>query len=159
MPTVDLTPCLVRESKAQGRDTFLFDRSLPGFGRCIHSSGRKVWMVQARIKGWSRRLHLYGGGLTPKLPELIKRTFRGVHLLVYLKHEELMQIGRSEGFESAAEDARTVQHETLGPDDESAPRVEHWMPPSGRFRPPCRSRTGHSGTIPHHILPTPDGPA
>ena len=30
-----------------------------------------------------------------------------------------MQIGRSEDFESAAEDARTVQHETLGPDDGS----------------------------------------
>ena len=51
MPTVDLTPCLVRESKAQDRAAFLFDRSLPGVGRCIHPSGRKVWMVQARIKG------------------------------------------------------------------------------------------------------------
>ena len=77
-------------------------------------------MVQTRIKGRSRRLYLYGGGLTPKLPELIKRTFRGVHLLGYLKHEELMQLGRSEDFESAAEDAGTVQHEMLGPDDESA---------------------------------------
>ena len=77
-------------------------------------------MVQAHIKGRSRRLHLYGGGLTPKLADLIKRTFRGVHLLAYLKHEELMQIGRSEDFESAAEDARTVQQETLGPNDESA---------------------------------------
>ena len=57
-----------------------------------------------------------------RLPELIRRTFRGVHLLAYLKHEELMQIGRSEDFESAVEDARTVQHETLGPDDESAER-------------------------------------
>ena len=50
-------------------------------------------MVQVRIiNGWSRRLYLYGGGLTPKLPDLIKRTFRGVHLLAYLKHEELMQL-------------------------------------------------------------------
>ena len=31
-----------------------------------------------------------------------------------------MQIGRSEDFENAAEDARTAQHETLGPDDGSA---------------------------------------
>ena len=38
----------------------------------------------------------------------------------YLKHEELMQIGRPEDFESAAGDARTVLHETLEPDDESA---------------------------------------
>lgn len=43
-------------------------------------------MVQTRIKGRSRRLYLYGGGLTPKLPELIKPTCRGVHLLGYLKH-------------------------------------------------------------------------
>ena len=77
-------------------------------------------MVQARIKGRSRRLYLYGGGLAPKLPDLINRAFRGVHLLPYLKREELMQIGRSEDFESAAEDARTVQHVTLGPNDESA---------------------------------------
>lgn len=77
-------------------------------------------MVQARIEGRSRRLYLYGGGLTPKLPELIKRTFRGVHLLPYPKREELMQIGRSEDFESAAEDTGTLQHETLGSNDESA---------------------------------------
>ena len=62
MPAVGLTPCLARESKVQDRDTLLFDRSLPGFGRCIHPSGRKVWMVQTRIKGRSRRLYLYGGG-------------------------------------------------------------------------------------------------
>ena len=36
MPAVDVTPCLVRESKTQDRDTFLFEGSLPGFGRCIH---------------------------------------------------------------------------------------------------------------------------
>ena len=120
MPTVDLTPYLVREREAQDRDTFLLDRSLPGFGRCNHPSGRKVWTVQAHITERSRRLYLYGRGLTPKLPELIKRAFRGVHLLAYLEHEELTQIGRSEDFESAAEDARTVQHETLVPDDESA---------------------------------------
>ena len=29
-------------------------------------------------------LYLYGGGLTPELPELIKRTFRGAHMLTYL---------------------------------------------------------------------------
>ena len=54
MPTADLTPCLARESKAQDRDSFLFDRSLSGFGHCFHSSDREVWMVQTRIKGRSR---------------------------------------------------------------------------------------------------------
>ncbi len=56
MPRVDLTPRLARESRAGDRETFLFDRSLPGFGLRIHPSGRKVWIVQARIEGRSRRI-------------------------------------------------------------------------------------------------------
>ena len=58
MPTVDLTPRLARESASNGRDTILFDRALPGFGLRIHPSGRKVWIVQARIEGRSRRLRI-----------------------------------------------------------------------------------------------------
>ena len=42
MPTVDLTPRLARQSKPQAKDTFLFDRSLPGFGLRIPPSSRKV---------------------------------------------------------------------------------------------------------------------
>ena len=56
MPVVDLTPRLARESKPQAKDTILFDRTLPGFGLRIHPSGRKVWIVQARIEGRSRRI-------------------------------------------------------------------------------------------------------
>ena len=56
MPTVDLTPRLARESTPGPRDTFLFDKSLPGFGLRIHPSGRKVWTVQARIEGRTRRI-------------------------------------------------------------------------------------------------------
>ncbi len=56
MPTVDLTPRLARESRPGGKDTFLFDKSLPGFGLRIHPSGRKVWIVQTRIEGRSRRI-------------------------------------------------------------------------------------------------------
>ena len=56
MPTVDLTPRLARQSQPGGKDTFLFDRTLPGFGLRIHPSGRKVWIVQARIEGRSRRI-------------------------------------------------------------------------------------------------------
>ena len=55
MPTVNLTARLARESQPQTRDTILFDRSLPGFGLRIHPSGRKVYIVQARIEGRSRR--------------------------------------------------------------------------------------------------------
>ena len=56
MPTVDLTPRLARESKPQEKDTILFDKKLPGFGLRIHPSGRKVYVVQARIKGKTRRI-------------------------------------------------------------------------------------------------------
>ena len=38
-------------------------------------------------------LYLYGGGLTPELADLIQRTHRGVHLLTYLKREELAGSG------------------------------------------------------------------
>ena len=56
MPTVDLTPRLARETKPGGKDTILFDKTLPGFGLRIHPSGRKVYIVQARIEGRSRRI-------------------------------------------------------------------------------------------------------
>ena len=56
MPTVDLTPCLDRDSSPGARDTILFDRALPGFGLRIHPSGRKVYIVQVRIDGRSRRM-------------------------------------------------------------------------------------------------------
>ena len=56
MPTVDLTPRLVRESGAGDKDTILFDRTLPGFGLRVHPSGRKVWIVQARIEGRTKRI-------------------------------------------------------------------------------------------------------
>ena len=56
MPTVELTPRLARQSKPGLKDTFLFDPSLPGFGLRIHPSDRKVYIVQARIEGRSRRI-------------------------------------------------------------------------------------------------------
>ena len=56
MPTVDLTPRLARESMPKAKDTILFDGTLPGFGLRIHPSGRKVWIVQTRIEGRSRRI-------------------------------------------------------------------------------------------------------
>ena len=56
MSAFDLTPRLVRESKSNGKDTILFDKAMPGFGLRIHPSGRKVYIVQARIEGRSRRI-------------------------------------------------------------------------------------------------------
>ena len=56
MSTFDLTPRLARESTSNGKDTILFDKAVTGFGLRIHPSGRKVWIVQARIEGRSRRI-------------------------------------------------------------------------------------------------------
>ena len=56
MSAFNLTPRLARESKSNGKDTILFDNALTGFGLRIHPSGRKVWIVQARIEGRSRRI-------------------------------------------------------------------------------------------------------
>ena len=59
-------------------------------------------------------LYLYGGGLTPELADLIERTFRGVHLLAYLKQKELARSDRGALFDRAVEDARAAQAKTLG---------------------------------------------
>ena len=61
-------------------------------------------------------LYLYGGGLTPELAGLIERTFRGVHLLAYLKHEELAGSERAALFDRAAEDARSAWIKALATD-------------------------------------------
>ena len=59
-------------------------------------------------------LYLYGGGLTPELADLIQRTHRGVHLLTYLKREELAGSERGALFDRAVEDARATQTKALG---------------------------------------------
>ncbi len=56
MSAFDLTPRLAREAKSNGKDTILFDKALPGFGLRIHPSGRKIWIVQTRIEGKTRRI-------------------------------------------------------------------------------------------------------
>ena len=66
---------------------------------------------KAAARAAANDLYLYGGGLTPELAELIKRTFRGIHLLAYLKHEELAASGTTEEFERAAKAAQQVQVE------------------------------------------------
>ena len=58
-------------------------------------------------------LHLDAGGLKPELADLVKRTFRGVHLLTYLKREELDGSGKGTLFDRAAEDARAAQGKAL----------------------------------------------
>jgi len=73
MSTFDLTPRLARESKSNGKDTILFDKAVTGFGLRIHPSGRKVWIVQARIEGRSRRIVIARHG-EMELAEARRRT-------------------------------------------------------------------------------------
>ena len=55
--------------------------------------------------------------LTPELIELIKTTFRGVHVLAYLKREQLHLAGEQEGFSRAVSAAQAAQLETLSASD------------------------------------------
>ena len=64
-------------------------------------------------------LYLYGGGLTPELAELIKRTFRGVYSLTWLKREELDGKGKGSAFDRAVAAALIAQDETLDRDEPS----------------------------------------
>ena len=64
----------------------------------------------------ARELDLSDGRLTPELIELIKRSFRGMHLLAYLKREELTALGREDDFKRATEAGTIAQSETLDPE-------------------------------------------
>ena len=115
----DLTPRLARESKSTGKDTILFDRTLTGFGLRIHPSGRKVWIVHARIEGRSRRIVIAQHGEM----ELAEARRRARYML-----------GRIRAGENPADDVRREKetptvHEFA---DEYLRRCEpHWKP-SGR---------------------------
>ena len=51
--------------------------------------------------------------VTPELIELIKKTFRGVHVLAYLKRQQLDRVGEQERFQRAVRAAQTAQLQTL----------------------------------------------
>ena len=76
-----------------------------------------AFVRKAAARAAADDLYLYGGGLTPELAELIKRTFRGVHLLAYLKREELAGLGEDDKFSTAVQDARIAQSHVLGNED------------------------------------------
>ena len=73
-----------------------------------------TFVRRAAARAAAEDLHVEGGGLTPELAELVKRTFRGVHLLTYLKREELDGSGMGTLFDRAAEDARSAQGKAFG---------------------------------------------
>ena len=64
-----------------------------------HAAAEKIGLEEAR--------------LTPALVELLKRTFRGVHILTYLKRRELSGEGAADAFQEAADAARTAQARTI----------------------------------------------
>ena len=76
-----------------------------------------AFVREAAARAAAEELDLNDGQLTPELIELIKRTFRGVHLLAFLKREELGGIDKDEDFKRAAEAARIAQADTFGPDE------------------------------------------
>lgn len=78
-----------------------------------------AFVREAAARAVAKGFDLHEGRLTPELFELFKTTFRGVHLLAYLKRQELVELDRLEDFETAVEHANSVQEETLGLDDEA----------------------------------------
>ena len=68
---------------------------------------------EAAARVAAREIDLDDGRLTPELIELIMRTFRGVHLLSYLKRDELAARGKDNDFERATEAGWIAQSETL----------------------------------------------
>ena len=59
------------------------------------------------------RLDVKEARLSPELIELLKRTFRGVHILTYLKHREMSDHDGADAFQRAAESAQDAQTRTI----------------------------------------------
>ena len=76
-----------------------------------------AFVRRAAARAAADDLYLYGGGLTPELAEVIKRTFRGMHFLAWLRHGELSTEGREDDLEDAVEAARSELAELLGETD------------------------------------------
>ncbi len=62
--------------------------------------------------------------MTPELAELIKQAFRRVHLLAYLKYEELDVSDRKDLFGKAGADAQTAENESLGASEPNAATLD-----------------------------------
>ena len=62
-PRYRLTKRTVDALRAEGKDGFVWDRDLPGFGLRVRRSGRKVYVVQTRGPNGSRRVSLGAHGL------------------------------------------------------------------------------------------------
>ena len=76
-----ITKRVVDSIECDGRDRFLWDRDLPGFGIRIRASGRKFFVAQFRAGGRVRRMTL--GPVTAMTPEIARR--RAMALLAEAK--------------------------------------------------------------------------
>ena len=82
---VSLTTRSVDALAATGRDTMFWDADLPGFGVRVYRTGRKVYIVQARGPGGTRRAVVGGhGDIKPRAARreaaaMIDRIKRGEH--------------------------------------------------------------------------------
>ena len=78
---------------------------------CEAAEGRQMKpaeFVRAASAGVAaREIDLDDGRLTPELIELIRRTFRGMHLLAHLKREELAAKGKEDDFKRAPRPANS----------------------------------------------------
>lgn len=64
------------------------------------------------------RLDVKEARLSPELIELLKRTFRGVHILTYLKHRETSDREGADSFRQAAASALSAQEKELQTSDD-----------------------------------------
>ncbi len=76
-----------------------------------------AFVRETATRAAAENLDLSDARLTPELIELVKRTFRGVHLLAFLKREELAELGKADDIERAAKAAKVAQSDTLGQDE------------------------------------------
>jgi integrase len=79
-----LTKQFVDKTKPNGRDYFLWDDELPGFGLRVFESGKKSYLVQYRVGKRSRRITIGLHG--PITPEQARKS--ALSLLSRIKHGE-----------------------------------------------------------------------
>ena len=87
------------------------------FGECSPDSANKMapgeYVREAAVRAAAETRGFSDVQMTPELIALIKKTFRGVNLLAYLKREELAAAGKHDCFKRAAAAAKTALYQAL----------------------------------------------
>ena len=81
-----------------------------------------MFVREASARAAAEELDLDEGRLTPELTDILMRTFRGVHLLAFLKREQCDQAGKVENFERAADAARAAEDAAFGREERASDR-------------------------------------